>query len=295
MTSDIELKRASECTFRELLFAWNTGFVGYFVDMTLSLDALLARLSAEGISLDSSLIAFAEKEPVGFLLNGFRKRKEKNIAWNGGTGVVPSFRGKGIGKLLVNAALDIYAEQQVNWATLEAISDNVPAIELYKKCGYDIVDELTFLQTEKEIEKFTRSEKYEVRTVPPVKVGALGFYRETSPWQCQWQSVEGNNGDAFIAYDARNTVVGYALRKIMYDEQGKPALIALYQCEAAPDADEPEDVAGALLETAFTLGDGSCLRRTYNLRKSNDLVVSILKSTGFTLLIEQVQMVKTIS
>ncbi|MGH9881544.1 MAG: GNAT family N-acetyltransferase, partial [Pyrinomonadaceae bacterium] len=45
-----------------------------------------------------SFIAFVEGKPVGFLLNGIRNNSGGKFAWNGGTAVVPAFRGKGVGR-----------------------------------------------------------------------------------------------------------------------------------------------------------------------------------------------------
>src|SRR5512138_2804420 len=141
----IEIKRMHTCSFQTALDVWNKGFQGYFVDMTISLDVFMKRLSSEGISLKHSLIAFHEGAPVGFLLNGFRTVGDKKIAWNGGTGVVPNMRGKGVGRVLVGAALELYQAESVNVATLEAICGNKSAIALYTNNGYQVIDELTNL------------------------------------------------------------------------------------------------------------------------------------------------------
>src|SRR4051812_235170 len=100
----IQLKHLNTCSFQTMLEVWNEGFQGYFVDMTLTLDRFLTRISSEGVSPEYSFVAFVEDKPVGFLLNGIRSNDGKKFAWNGGTAVVPAYRGKGVGRTLLNAA-----------------------------------------------------------------------------------------------------------------------------------------------------------------------------------------------
>jgi len=290
----LELRRMNTCSFQTAVEVWNEGFHGYFVDMTLSLDDFLMRIMSLGISPGHSFIAFGEDQPVGFLLNGIRDNSGKRFAWNGGTGVIPSFRGKGVGKLLVQAALDLYSEEHVDVAMLEAISTNEAAIALYKQFGYARLEELVFLQTD-EIGKDFASSAFVIQKVVPASVRKLEFYRELSPWQCQWQSVAVGGGEAVIAVDSDRSVAGYALFEKKFDESDKPAKISLYQCEVAPDRSDSEIVAASLLRHVFMTDPVDCKRVTHNLRKSNQLVIDLLTASGFTTFIEQVHMIRRLS
>ncbi len=295
---NLELRRLNTCSFQTALDVWNEGFQGYFVDMTMSLDAFLARLATRGISPELSFIAFAGDQPVGFLVNGTRENAGRKFAWNGGTGVVPEFRGKGVGKVLVNAALDLYAKERVEIAMLEAISTNQPAIRLYESCGYEVVEELTFLETRKSIDNFVDPaavSKYVLERVTPAVVGSLPFYRELSAWQGQWQSFAMTNGEAIIVVDSDRNSVGYALYEKKFDAQGKITRIALHQCEVAPNHSDAETVVSLALQNAFLTDPGECLRTTHNFRKSNSLVVDVLTKAGFITSIEQVHMIRTMS
>jgi ribosomal protein S18 acetylase RimI-like enzyme len=142
----LDIRRLNTCTFDQASQIWNEGFQGYFVDMTVSLDEYIARFHNDGLSAKHSLLAFSDGKPAGFLLNGIRTNNGKRVAWNGGTGVSPEFRGQGVGRVLVEAALKLYAEEAVDLATLEALSTNDVAIALYQKCGYETIDRLVFLE-----------------------------------------------------------------------------------------------------------------------------------------------------
>ena len=290
-----EIRRLSDCSFADAVKIWNEGFQGYFVDMTVSLDQYLSRLQRDALSPDLSLVAFCNGKPAGFLLNAIGTSAGRKIAWNGGTGVAPQFRARGVGKVLMRATIDLYQEQEIELATLEAISENEPAISLYRQFGYEIVDQLIFLNHEGKLSEHafrqTNSDAFSATQVRPDAVAELEFYQELVPWQARWQNVMHQNGEALIVSNADGIAAGYALYKKKYDKQGRTADIALYQCVAVP-GDEIAAVVGCALRTLYTPFDLECTRSTYNFPESNEVVHSMLIDAGFTSFIEQVHMVR---
>ena len=83
--------------------------------------------------------------PVGFVLQGIKEVDGQKISWNGGTGIIPEYRGKKLGLSLMKEAEKLIKAQNVSVATLEALSENKAAISLYEKCGYKVEDDLLFL------------------------------------------------------------------------------------------------------------------------------------------------------
>ena len=290
----IEIKHLDTCSFQTTVDLWNRGFQGYTVDITQTLDSLLARIISYGISPANSLVAFLDLEPVGFLMNGLRNSDDGRLAWNGGTGVVPEMRGKGIGKKLVEAALNFYERESVDKAMLEAIRTNESAIRLYSSCGYEIVDELTFLQRNEDWISEQKSGNYTAVTVHPSVIGRLSFYYKLSPWQSRWESVAQACGDAIVVQDATGVAVGYALFKKKFTSEGKVESIGLFQCEIAPGRADASEIALFTLQSAFAPELGKLKRLTYNLRKSNQLVVDLLLAAGFATFIEQVHMMRKV-
>jgi ribosomal protein S18 acetylase RimI-like enzyme len=292
----VEIRRLSICSFDDAVKSWNEGFQGYFVDMTLSLDRYLSRLQYEGLSPEFSLVAFCDRTPAGFLLNGIRTDPGLKVAWNGGTGVSPQFRGRGVGKALMQATVDLYEELGIQVATLEAISENEPAISLYQQFGYEVIDRLVFLNHEGELNERAfpepNSQMYSATQVAPYLVGELEFYQESSPWQGHWQSLVRHNGEALIVSNAAGAAVGYALYKKKRDDQGTITEIALHQCVAKAGA-ETEAIIGCALRSLYAPLELECKRSTYNFSKANEPVVTMLIEAGFTSFIEQVHMVRT--
>ncbi|HEY0079644.1 MAG TPA: GNAT family N-acetyltransferase [Pyrinomonadaceae bacterium] len=297
--ADIEIRRLSTLSFEESARLWNEGFRGYFFDMTLSLDAFLARLQLEGISTELSLAAFVEDRAVGFVANSIRMNGDVKAAWNAGTGVAPEYRGRGVGRALMKATLELYRRHGVQTATLEAIKANEKAISLYRRFGYEPVDELLLLEHDGrlDLKAFGVSNRenvsYHIRRGAPFDVNRLSFYRSASAWQTLWQSVYQHNGESLVVHDASGLEAGYALFKRKFDEHGRLSGIILYQCEAAPGRTDSDTLITLALKEIFSPLDADCRRVTHNLRKSNETAHRILLDTGFKVYVEQVQMTRT--
>ena len=292
---NIEIRRLSNCSFADAHKVWNEGFLGYFVDMTLTLDDYLARLQREGLSPDCSLIAFVADRPAGFILSGLRMNGAEKVAWNGGTAVLPEFRRTGVGNALLSATLNRYRELDVEVASLEAISENHNAISLYQKFGYEIVDRLVSLQHQGQLQRQLTTagggSSYSVKPIAVAAVSELAFYPRMVPWQGQWQSMANTNGEALSVVDAAGVTAGYALYRRKRDERGTLVSIALFQCVPDPQRDDQEAIVTAALEYLYSPFDLECRRATYNLGSPSQAADQILRRWGFAFFVEQFHMV----
>ena len=66
MKTTTEIRRLNTCTFDEAVQIWNEGFKGYFVDMTVSLDAYLRRFAGRW-SITGILIHCVSRRQAGGL------------------------------------------------------------------------------------------------------------------------------------------------------------------------------------------------------------------------------------
>ncbi len=286
------IKRLSECTFEQALQAWNEGFEGYYSNMTFTMDRYTKKLGAEGISPELSVIAFDGDKPVGFVLSGVRMIDGKKVAWNGGTGVTTAYRRKGVGKALMNATLGIYREVGVDLSTLEAISENEKAIDLYKQNGYEIIDQLVFYQREASFDQIpfqlNENRSYHIKTGIPIDVTKLSFYQSLAPWQTQWFSIQ--NGESVIIVDSSGEQIGYALFTRVFNPEEKKVAVILYQCEVKPERHDAQDIVRCALSHVFSPYDWEGKKMTFNISETNVFVIGVLKEEGFTLFTKQVNM-----
>ena len=284
----ITFKKLFECTIEDIVIAWNKGFEGYFVQMDMTAELFFNRMVNEGLSLNHSIVAFDREEPIAIVLNGFRMIEGKKTAWNGGTGIAAEYRGKGVSNLLMEEVLKIYAEEDIEMATLEAIKENERAISLYEKFGYSITDSLVFLSGSPE-EKLPCNNSIQTKTIRPEQLAKYHFYKENVPWQCQWQSVK--SGEAQIYLDKDQETLGYSLFKRVWGQEGNLEKVFLFQFELCGDVSEE------IIQAVFSSisGGESCPINfiTINASLSNP-VIQYLSSHGFKETTEQVQMMKKI-
>lgn len=286
----LEIRKLAECTVEEAVEAWNKGFEGYYFDMATTPEAFTKRGVQEGLSADLSVIAFEDGKPAGIVRNGIREIGGKKVAWNGGTGVALALRGKGAGRKLMEASLALLREAGADIATLEAVSENVPAIELYKKMGYEIIDSVHFLQLKGKAggADSGAGRAIVLEKAAPEEAGRLPFYRGDFTWQTHWQSVKG--GEALIAYSPEGEALGYAYYRKNVDGDGKHTATVLYQCVAGK---EDEKTVQALLAAVFGDFSDDINRLAVNVPEElNKTTYEALLGLGFETTTKQVFMKK---
>ncbi|MGA9225918.1 MAG: GNAT family N-acetyltransferase [Mesobacillus sp.] len=286
----IEIKKLSDCPLKDGVEAYNRGFEGYFYNQTKDIESFSKRFGLDELSPEYSVVAYYEGQPAGIVLSGIKKVNGEMVAWNGGTGVAKELRGKGVGRKLMNAVIDIYRENDVRYATLEAISRNESAIELYKKIGYNVKKRLKFLQFNEVFNAQifeTPNSNYQIDPVSPQELAAVHFYQHQSPWQNQ----NLHDASAIVLRDEHNQIAGYSLYKKMYKE-GEIASIGLLQLEVAENRSDTADIINTLLKHSFFPLDRAFQRTTVNTPDDKTQLLEILQECGFKEWEEQVWMIK---
>lgn len=101
-------------------------------DNSLSVYENYLKLIVEG----NSFGAYEENDLVGFLITD--KRSWNNSLWIEMIQVKEDHRNKGTGTLLLNAAEELAKQNKIRLIELETQNTNVPAINFYRKCEYEI-------------------------------------------------------------------------------------------------------------------------------------------------------------
>ncbi|MEC0201954.1 GNAT family N-acetyltransferase [Paenibacillus lautus] len=286
----ITYKPLSELPIREVSELWNHSFEGYMVNASMPLDRFIARTGNDGLCMERSLACYMDGVPAGIVMNGFREEDGVKIARNGGTAIAPDFRGKGIGKIMMEKNAELYVEQGVRRAYLEAISTNASAIRLYESVGYEIIDRLLIMTNELPMEQQraqnTHSPYTRVRGLA-AEAASVAFYRSGEVWQTDASSIK--DGESVIVYEGEEQV-GFGLFKRVFDATGSLAAITLFRCEAAPGHPDAEAVMKTAVLEMIQPGF-ACKRSAFNIRDSHKKLVNVLKELGFTSSMEQVLMV----
>lgn len=283
--NQVEIRRLADCTFREALELWNGGFSGYYSDMSTTLDKFVSRMGREAIRPELSVAAFVDGKPAGFVLIAHKTVDGVGIVWNGGTGVHPDQRGKGLAKLLMREAVQAMRESGAATGVLEVVQKNAGAIAAYESSGFRICDGLIGakrsgpLPADIVARASVLSDEYRVERTKPRQLSRLPFYLPATAWSTAWYNRSDSEG--VIVYDKQGNAGAYALARKSFDDDGKLTTIMLFQC--ATDRTRPDATAllHAALAEAFGPLEEDCKRTTDNLSMSDPVVVEWLEKAGF--------------
>jgi ribosomal protein S18 acetylase RimI-like enzyme len=126
----MNLRPLGATDFESLLACFNEAFSDYLVPFALDAARLTEIIARRGVSLDRSVAAFEDDKMIGFTLNGIYGTR----AYDSGTGVIPSHRGAGVGRRLMEASFEIL---KADTYVLEVLEANEKAIALYKTLGFE--------------------------------------------------------------------------------------------------------------------------------------------------------------
>lgn len=273
---ELTFKKLSSIKFEEAHALFNRGFEGYMVPMNLTLDQFIGRFGNYGLSSNLSIVAFVGDEPIGFVLQGIREEAGQIISWNGGTGIVPEYRGKQVGEKLVRKAEKLLRENNVTIATLEALTENSPAIRLYEKCGYQVIDKLLFLSGKgRLVEKLPELGNYIIERFPAFQASGSGIFPVIVPWQTVTSIVPKVGGEVVVLKKEGELKAACLIRKkAVYGKEAEG--ITLFQVVVNDKQEEVDLLLAHALEY-----DKVIERSTYNFVYNDGKVVKSLLGSGF--------------
>ncbi|MBP1990084.1 GNAT family N-acetyltransferase [Paenibacillus eucommiae] len=302
----IRLGRLHQCTFEQALELKQRGFEGYHDEMRKhypnflpaatpapgALNRLLDGFGTEGIHPELSIVGYVNDKPVGFVFIAIKTVDGKKLAWNGGTGVFPEYRGYGLAKLMMQEAQRVILEEEVDRAVLEVVAKNKPAITAYEKGGFRIADRIVGMTREEALTApfltFSRGNEPEgirLQYGIPEDVARLPFYRDKVAWGCMWHYLK--SGESLIVYDAQDKAIAYALFQRSRKADGQLQSVMICQCEVSPERNDRDALFRLLLSDLFGPYDVPCIRTIENLSMANPEVIRALEEAGFTLNYEQ--------
>ncbi|GKP90280.1 MULTISPECIES: GNAT family N-acetyltransferase [Klebsiella] len=110
----------------------NACFEAYLVPVTQSVEGFVQRFSAEGMSLIDSRVWLAGDEPAAITIVARRGNMARLAAF----ALRPAWRGKGLGRKLMQELLTFLQQQEIETVSLEVIRDNHAAVALYQSLGF---------------------------------------------------------------------------------------------------------------------------------------------------------------
>lgn len=124
--------------FEVLVKALHISFADYFVPMTAPASFWEKYWKINRVRYDLSFGIFDNDVLVAFMVNGIDYRNGKLVAFNVGTGVLPSHRGQRFVQQLYDFAFPILKNNGVENFGLEVVTKNIQAIKAYQRVGFKI-------------------------------------------------------------------------------------------------------------------------------------------------------------
>jgi len=201
-TPSFECRFLDESYFELLLEKFLTAFSDYAHRFDFDSARFRNHINLNAIDLDRSVGCFEGGEMVGFSLNGFGIWEGKRTVYDAGTGVIPEMRRRGASEAMFDLMIPAFRANGLEQFLLEVITENQPAVNLYKKLGFQIQRELLFLEAPSELAPDPETNRdAEVR-----RISAHELVSMTAGWDGKpsWQ----NSNEAVKRSEALKTILG---------------------------------------------------------------------------------------
>lgn len=133
---------ASDVEFSALVRAFNDAYRDYIVPIQLSDDQMRRNITQNHMDMVLSRAGLDGDQIVAV---GFVARRETR-AWVGGVGVIPQYRGQGLGRSLMHTLIDSARGAGLEVMQLEVIISNTPAHNLYLDLGFKTLRRLLIIE-----------------------------------------------------------------------------------------------------------------------------------------------------
>ena len=154
----------------QLISAFNQAFADYMVPVNLTPSFLKQKMQQENLRLDYSTGAFDGKQLVGLMLHGIGEVKGQAAAYNGGTGVIPEYRGLRLVGQMYDFLKPRLAASGIRRVFLEVIDSNERAIRAYRQVGFRKLREVDCFKGEMQLQE------------PAIGAGISVAVRSGLPW-----------------------------------------------------------------------------------------------------------------
>ena len=137
MPADFTIRSFRPADLTDMYLVFLDSFSDYQVPFKLSKEQFVRKFVQKlKIDFNLSLGAFDGDAVMGFIFSTVNYYEQKLTAYNGGTGVRPRYRRKGIVKALYDYMLPLLAGREVKQCVLEVLTTNIRAIKAYENIGF---------------------------------------------------------------------------------------------------------------------------------------------------------------
>lgn len=277
------VKTLADIDIPQIAAAINKSFSDYIVPFQLNAEQLQYKIIQEDVNLDLSVGVFDSDVLAGLMLHGLRKNNDNLVAYNAATGVIPTYRGKGLVRKMYDFLIPKLKELQVQKMVLEVIEGNEPAIKAYEKMGYTISRKLVCFSGTAQVDETNKETSIKEGTAFQWNKW-LNFWDIQPSWQNAVQSVENSKAICKVleAY-LDDELVGYLIYNANSKKVNHFAVSPTYR---------RKEIAKALFGHLQQVLNSDIL--VYNIDGSSVACISFLKSLGLKEKVNQLEMERAV-
>ncbi|MEQ8712959.1 MAG: GNAT family N-acetyltransferase [Cyclobacteriaceae bacterium] len=280
----IHIRLLALADLSQLYYTFLEAFSDYSIDMSLGQKAFERRmLNKLSIEWPLSVGAFSGDKMVGFIVHTSNNYQNERHAYNGGTGVIPEYRGLNLTEHMYGRAIRQMQEQGIQKCVLEVIDTNSNATKAYQKVGFQKKRILRCYKLVRSIVAATNhTERYSVETLDTRGLEALPNLTIPS-FMDTWAQLTRNSAHEKMLriYDQDDTLKGYA---IFQPDNGRIARLWVR------DKDRRNGIGRSLLSTIA----GKCPNKSLtviNVDENDQAAHQFLIACGFENQINQWEMI----
>lgn len=179
-TISFTLVPAAELPSEKLAFLINQAYADYMIPVWIEQEQFVRQCIEEDIDLNISVVALASSEPIGLALLS----KRDNRGWISGVGVLPQWRRRGIARQMMRHLQATAQTLGLQTLTLEVLTQNRVALNLYHELGFNHRRELTVIMLEAGSTAYAPLPEPIKVTLPAVLVEHYALFHDVAlPWQ----------------------------------------------------------------------------------------------------------------
>jgi len=209
-----EYKTLEHISFQTISEVFNKAFSDYFFKVEWTKEQFEEKFQTEGGRLDLSVGVFEDNKLVAFILNFFNTSSDIFMNYNGGTGVVPGYRGNHLTSKMYDFLLPKLRKNRVEKMILEVLTQNAPAIKTYKRQGFKITRELNLFKGKLSgKENLKLSDSYKVGAIEKMDWDHIQTFWDYPPtWQNSISTmIHLEKKNICLGIEQHNVTVGYII------------------------------------------------------------------------------------
>jgi ribosomal protein S18 acetylase RimI-like enzyme len=181
---------ASNYPLPDLVNLLNQGFEDYYVPIQFNTATFLNMLRKDGLDLTASRVLITDDQPRGIALIARRGWTSRLAAM----GIARQTRGRGAGSWFMDELIEEACQRGEREMVLEVIEQNEPAVELYRKYGFQAVRRLIgYIRKDAEESKSNELQEMDLREMGRL-ISRHGL--PDLPWQLSGESIAQMNPPA---------------------------------------------------------------------------------------------------